>query len=53
MVILKNECLCVKRNSGRKPVGGASVKGDVISALLNVSMECEHLCYKPSLLALY
>lgn len=53
MIILKSECLCVKSNLVRKAGGGASVKGDVISVLFNVSVKCEHLCYKPSLLALY
>lgn len=34
-------------------IGGASVKDDVVSASSNVSVKWEHLCYKPSLLALY
>lgn len=45
--------VCVERNSGRKAVVGASVRVDVVSASFNVPMACEHLCYKPSLLALY
>lgn len=53
MIILNSECLSVKSNLVRKAGGGASVKGDVVSVLFNVSVKCEHLCYKPSLLALY
>lgn len=52
MIILKNKCLCVKRNSGRKAVEEASDIGDVTSATFHVPVKCEHLCYKPPL-ALY